>query len=342
MNRTSRRDAFTLVELLVVIGIIALLVAILLPALNKARKQAQLIQCQSNLRQWGVGIMNYVDQYRGALPYKGPDGQPTSDTSEWFAPTGGVIGYDDPGLWFNAIPPFVGIPSYYQLLLNNFKNGGNNPLPEYGQNTMFICPATLSARTNDVSEQIIGDFYELNGQDSTNTIKSQGGLHPSFTFRFDLCYVWNSKMDSPHTPPPNWNSSIEALKMPGLKPSSDVPLMLEKISNCIEYLNPIVQQYVNSTPFYQPGGVDGNGSVGYINNTGFTQNVQQGKTDWTRFAVCHVVAGKPGGNILFADGHVSWIAWTDAQFGPAEIPTHEPNANDNPAGIMWCPMGATP
>jgi prepilin-type N-terminal cleavage/methylation domain-containing protein len=74
MNRDSSRKAFTLVELLVVIGIIALLVSILLPSLNKARRQAQLVQCQSNLRQWGIGIMNYVDINRGTLPNKGPDG----------------------------------------------------------------------------------------------------------------------------------------------------------------------------------------------------------------------------------------------------------------------------
>jgi len=60
--------AFTLVELLVVIGIIAVLIAILLPALSRARQAAYTVKCASNLHQVGIGIANYVATNHGFLP----------------------------------------------------------------------------------------------------------------------------------------------------------------------------------------------------------------------------------------------------------------------------------
>ncbi len=64
----SRRGGFTLIELLVVISIIALLLAILMPSLSRARGQAKSVTCQSNLRQLGISLTMYADASRSWYP----------------------------------------------------------------------------------------------------------------------------------------------------------------------------------------------------------------------------------------------------------------------------------
>src|SRR5206468_8876098 len=67
VNKNTHR-AFTLVELLVVIGIIAVLISILLPTLAKVRRQAYTLQCSSNMKQLSMAMLMYIQDNKGRFP----------------------------------------------------------------------------------------------------------------------------------------------------------------------------------------------------------------------------------------------------------------------------------
>jgi prepilin-type processing-associated H-X9-DG protein/prepilin-type N-terminal cleavage/methylation domain-containing protein len=95
-----KRGAFTLVELLVVIGIISILIAMLLPALNKARQAAKAVQCASNMRQIGQAVQMYVNDNQGWIP-----GWHLSEWPKTFGPDPDQ--HNNP-YWWQGLAPYVG------------------------------------------------------------------------------------------------------------------------------------------------------------------------------------------------------------------------------------------
>ena len=115
---TKTKSGFTLIELLVVIAIIAILAAMLLPALTKAREKAQRISCMNNLRQWGLAQNIYIGDNNETFPLtKIPSISANNIAWVVLGPMwlnnkngGAPQGLDT---WFNALPPLV---SYLSLL----------------------------------------------------------------------------------------------------------------------------------------------------------------------------------------------------------------------------------
>lgn len=119
--------AFTLVELLIVVAIVAILAALLLPALGKAKAKAQNLACLNNLKQWGLAAYLYAADHDDFLPDEG------ASTPGMTPVTRG---------WYVTLPQVLGIPSYESMPWRT------NPAIHLGR-TIFICPANSRRATNN-------------------------------------------------------------------------------------------------------------------------------------------------------------------------------------------------
>lgn len=320
MHMARRKSvAFTLVELLVVLLIIALLIGIAIPAFDALFRRSQATVSQQQLRQWGVAASSLAADEKGKLPEEGLWAADLSGDGSGEAEMSANM--DDPAWWANALGPYINEPSYGELaaLPNQTPAAGELPIPS-GKSSIYIDPTAQLP-------------------DSPDDANVPGGTSIPYPTNDDrqyfFTYAWNSRLDDTFRrrqeeqfgsggPSGSTLQAIIDKRVPTSKlgNAGETVLMFEMRTVKQELISPAA----DPDPYYE-------------------YRLDQHKADWSRFAARH----DDGGHVLFADGHIDRFLNAYA-IAPVEEEAPGtgfsgpgggtgPILNFNKRNLIWDPLG---